>query len=60
MGSLISVRLAAVSRLEGEAHRRVCEMRRVVMRGWPTVAMVDCGDEEGELKDRDAVCKMWV
>jgi hypothetical protein len=60
MGSLTSVRFAAESRLEGEAQRRVCEIRKVVIRGWPTVAITESRDEEGELKDSDAVCRMWV
>jgi hypothetical protein len=29
------------------------------MRGWPTVAIVD-REDKGELKDREAVCKMCV
>jgi len=31
---------AAERRELGVAQRRVCEMRRVAERGWPTVAMV--------------------
>jgi len=30
------------------------------MIGWPTVAIVEWEEDEGEFKDRDAVCRMWV
>lgn len=60
MGSVGSVRLAAETRLEGEAQRRLCEMRRVVMRGWPTVATGECNTVGGDSRDREAVCRIWV
>ena len=52
--------MAAERRLEGDAQRRVCEMRRVVMIGWPAVAMVEWEDVVGEGRDKEAVWRMCV
>lgn len=60
MGSVGSLRLAAETRLEDEAQRRVCEMRRVAMRGWPTIAMGDWKVVDGEFRVREAVWRMCV
>lgn len=54
-------KLAAEIRLAEDAQRRVCEIHRVVMSGWPTMAMADRdGFEEAGLKDKDAVWRMCV
>lgn len=58
MGSEGDEMLAADVRLEVWPQRRVCEMRRVVMSGWPTVAMRV--GVVGLWMVRLAVCRMWV
>tara|TARA_R110002003_G_scaffold141_30_gene13111 strand:- start:24012 stop:24269 length:258 start_codon:yes stop_codon:yes gene_type:complete len=57
MGSSGEDRFAAETREVGEAQWRVWEMRRVVGRGWPAVAMMGCGRDRGV---REAVCRMCV
>ena len=57
MGSVGVERLAAETRLEGVAQRRVCQMRSFIMIGWPTVAM---GKDAEVVDESAAVWRMWV
>ena len=52
--------MAAETREVGVAQRRVCEIRRVAGRGWPTVAIVMWEAVWGEVRVREVVWRMWV